>query len=90
MTVCKCGHGYGRHYAGTDNCFRCDCEKFAMAEDQTGASNPTISNHREQSPSQRQPRVEPEVDPQDARMERIAVALESIARSLDAMRRDGR
>lgn len=36
------------------------------------------------------PRVEPEVDPQEARMERIAVALESIARSLDAMRRDGR
>lgn len=36
------------------------------------------------------PPIEPELDPQEARMERAVVALESIARSLDAMRRDGR
>lgn len=36
------------------------------------------------------PRVVLDVDPQEARMERIVVALESIAKSLDAMRREGR
>ena len=34
------------------------------------------------------PHVEPDVDPQAVLFTRIAVALESIAKSLDAMRRD--
>ena len=67
----------------------CECGHGATSHQRClGACGDCGCSMFQKAEDQTPPHVEPDVDPQAVLFTRIAVALESIAKTLDAMRRD--